>query len=645
MKLVPACFLWIVLLSGLKGQDAPIQHIPVTVFNYGEKILIQASSSAALEGMKIYFRYEGISQFQVRNMEPLEGDIFEFELDSGQFPGLFFEYYLEVRVDGENVRLPSGAPEESFSAEGASEESLPEIPAEIDLEEATRKVLFKANVNGSIQNNILGNESGDGQNDFQASGNVQIISNYNRNSLGADLDINHAYTNSPIPGENNLDLSNMMLTVGLNSHTFRAGDLNIYESEFSVSGLGRRGVEYSYDNQRTYLHIFDVNSQQPRGYDGFGIPKSGINIMGGALGYTLFNSRLKLKAVYLTGKDDPSLGVNVGVDSFYQARKGNVLAFVQEASLLNNQLSLSSEFAASQYDGNLDDDERSVSDTAWRMGGQYNWRGLSASANYRYIGKDFNPIGYQYYTNNRKSMDANLGLSLKAVNINGTYVYEKDNVEEDPSEYQTSNQSANLNFMWSVNEKLSVNFALSRGKQNTTGGSGVFLFMQDSLSHQVSGNINYIIGQTANFNLSVVNVFQSSDQNPQNDMRNLTLNLGGSVRIGQRVSLMPSLGYAEMENRFTKEKQHTYNSFLTAEISFIPQVFTSSLSGSYTRNDMGPGTISTNFTVSGNLNLYTQSFIHFGNFILSLRGNYTHMKMPGFKNSYHSIQLQMDFLF
>jgi len=51
-----------------------------------------------------------------------------------------------------------------------------------------------------------------------------------------------------------------------------------------------------------------VSSQQIKGFNGFGIPKSNANVLGGAVGYKFLRDMIFLKAVYLAGKDDPNQG-------------------------------------------------------------------------------------------------------------------------------------------------------------------------------------------------------------------------------------------------------------------------------------------------------------------------------------------------
>jgi hypothetical protein len=81
-----------------------------------------------------------------------------------------------------------------------------------------------------------------------------------------------------------------------------------------------------------------------------------------------------------------------------------------------------------------------------------------------------------------------------------------------------------------------------------------------------------------------------------------------------------------------------------SEIFVWPEVASLSLTGSYMNNKI-PGGDSENLALSGNISIHLARFIHFGNFILSIRGDYSKAKMPGFSDSIFTSLLQLDFQF
>lgn len=406
-------------------------------------------------------------------------------------------------------------------------------------------------------------------------------------------------------------------------------------------------MEYVFDNQRAYFHLFDVSSQQPKGFKGFGIPESEISIIGGAVGYKFFNDKFSLKAIYLSGKDDPNQGINVGVSDFYQKRKGSVIAIVEEANLFENRLNLKAEFARSNYDEDLTDTIEAASDNAFNIGGSFSYGEtgiITIGANYKYIGKEFNSIGYQYFTNDRKGLETNFGFTFKRLNLTANYIMEQDNVKNDPSANTTKNRNVRVNLSLGFSDKVSLNLGYRRDKQDTYKEEKK-TSLQDSLTNEFTGGLNFIFSQSVSLNITLTNSLLSSENNPQSDSSTLTLNLGGSFYAGEIFSLTPSFSYSKIKNKFTNEETLTYNSFITSEIAFIPRVFSIFFSGSYNRTELAPDNISSIFDLSGGFNFYLDKLIKIGSVILSLTGNYKYMDTAGITDSDYSLLFKCDFSF
>ncbi len=621
-----------------------IQHTPFVRFTHGEKIEIRGTVSGEVEWMRFYFRYEGLNQFQVREMSK-ENGTFVFELDTSILLSLQFEYYLSAKVKDKIINYPADAPSMTVKVTGESKEPLPEIPQEFPSpEEEEKKFKLPLSVNGSVQSRIAQKEEVEGEKKTNASGNLRVFHSYQKEgAFSFDFDSNFNYTNTPVEGDKSFDLSNMMLALLKDNHTLRAGDININESEYTVSGLGRRGMEYIFDNQKVYFHLFDVSSQQPKGFKGFGIPKSNISILGGAIGYRFFNDKVSLKAIYLSGKDDPSQGVNTGSSPYYQSRKGNVMSIVEETKLFENKLNLKAEFAKSKYDGDLTDDIGAQSDNAYNLGAGFNYGGLSIGANYRYTGKDFNPIGFQSFTSDRKGYEALAGFTKGIMNLTGSYIFERDNVKGDPSQLTTKNGAGNLSLAFTFSPKVSLNLGYKRSKQKTlqneTEVSG-----QDYLTNEYSSSLTLNLNESSSLNLALTNSTLSSKSSPESETSALTFNIGGAFRKGERLTLNPMIGYSKTLNKFTNEKNLNYNTLLTGEIAFIPKVFSLIFSSSFNRSETSTSATDT-FDTTGGLNLYLDKLIKFGSIILSVKGGYNLNKVDEEKIADYKIFFQLDFSF
>jgi hypothetical protein len=646
-------FVWALwTAAGLVAPQLPgaarlrLEHTALMSFKRGEKVIISAKAPGA-RWVRVFFRYPGVEKFQVRKMDKKENNDFSYAIDSREITGASFDYYLEGESNGEVAFWPSGAPVSFLSVAGEGGGDIPPIPADLPPPEAPKAAVnWPVNLTGTAQAALYENEESAVPRDTQGAGNVHVAANYQKDGLGVVFDSNLSYSNTPVRGERNFDLSNMALAVTRNGHSLKAGDVNITESEFTIQGFGRRGLEYAYSGASGSVHIFDINSQQPRGFDGFGVPKAALSILGGAVGYKFFKDAVSLKAVYLAGKDDPRLGANVGEAYFNAgARKGSVMSLIEETSLFQNKLVLGGEFARSRFDGNLADESGSQADNAWRLGGTFRSGIFQAGGIYRYIGKAFNPIGFQYFTGDRRAIEGNVGLAGGAFSLMGGFAVAKDNVKRDPSLDTTEIRNGNLNFMWSVSPKVSVSLGYQANGQDTTRDQGDPFFPQDSRTNQVSGALTLMPSSSVNLNFQVANSDVSSKTSPQGNNRGLNLTLGGAFRAGEILSISPSLGYSNARNKFSGEKQLAVNAFVAAELSILREWLSTSFQGGYNRADNGSMGISEQTSLSGLVNFHLKKLIKVGTVILSIRGNYGRTKMPGYAKTISSALAQCDFSF
>jgi hypothetical protein len=627
-------------------SSVQIEHNPVLSFTHGERIRIQVRVQAELEWLRFFYRSEGVQEFQVRNLEKREDGTYEYEFDTNELPGLQFEYYLEAKTKEGPVYSPPLGPKEPYIAVGQSLEPLPEVPPEVSSPaEESKKFRLPVALTGSIQAMLKEDEEAEQSRKDLASGNLRVFTNYTRDNFNLGVDTNFNYSNVPLAGEKEFDLSNMMVSASKGSHALKAGDININETEFTVAGFGRRGLDYAFNDRKLYIHIFDVSSQQLKGFNGFGIPNATANVLGGAVGYKFLRDMIFLKAIYLAGKDDPNQGANVGFSSFVQTRKGSVASLVEETYLLQNRLMLTGEVAQSHFDENVQDEVGSQTDLAWKVGGNVTSGIVTAGATYRSIGRDFNSVGFPYFTNDREGVEANVGLNAGRISLTGSYVASSDNVENNPASETTSDQNGNANLMWSISDKASLALGYSMNKQNTSFEQGDSPFLQDSLTNQFSGAFNLNFGQAANISFQVSNSDLSSTNYPQNENTNLSLNLGGAFRAGNWFNLSPTFGYGKMRNKFTQEEMLNYTSFLSGEVAFWPQLLSVSFTGSFLRTESAVLGNSDNLNTGINLNLYLDKLIKVGTAVVSLKGNYTTTKMMGISESFYTALVQCDFSF
>lgn len=579
-----------------------------------------------------------------------ENSVYVFDFDTALLPQLEFEYFLEAKKGDATIHFPQNAPQESLFALGESEDALPEIPEDLPHpgeEERRFRLPLSIGVNGNVETQIKEKTVLPDAEKTNANGNVRIFRNISKGDFQTDINSNFSYSNLPFDSEKQIDLTNMSVAVTKAGHTIKVGDIDVYESEFSMTASGKRGIDYTFNNTRAYLHLFDVNSQQLKGFNGFGLPKPDTHILGGIAGYSFFQDTLSLKTIYISGKDDPSRGENVGYSPYYQSRKGDVIALRKEGSYFKRRLNVRAEFARSNFDGDLEDQTDAVSDNAYRVEGDVSFGKtavITARGNYQNVGKEFNSIGQQYTTNNQKGYEANLGFSFKGFNLSAVYSANQDNVNNDPSEYTTDIQSLGGNMSLNIASKVSVNLGYRRDKQDSSI-EDVEAFSQDSLTEGYNGSVMVFLSQSVNLNFSCTKAEMSSVNNPYSNSSTLSLNLGGSVRAGKFLMLNPSLGYSKMLNRYTNEETTTYNSFLTAEIAIVPRVFSINISGSFNRMDPSFSGISDNLSLQSGLMVYLDKLIKIASLVLSINGSYQYSKMPGFSDNNYRIFFSTDISF
>jgi len=485
---------------------------------------------------------------------------------------------------------------------------------------------------------------------FPAAGNVRVF--FMPSAQGAfniNLDSNFSYCNTPQPGDKPFDLSNLNLAVMIASHTLRAGDITLAESEYSVQGYGRRGFEYAFDNQKAYLHLFTVNSQELKGFQGFGWPRSGTALLGGAAGYRILREALTLKALYVSGQDNPSLGANVGMPEElpgYTGRRGQVLAVTEETRLWSNLLSFKGEFAHSRCDADLSDQAGPLPGNAFTLGAGLASGVLTAGLTYRSVGRDFNSIGLPALAANRSGLEATVGLSRDILNLTGSFTAQRDNVGNDPASSTTSNLDGSLNLSLAVSPKVQFVLGYRLGRQNTDPGPSPAL-VQDSATNEFSGSLNLMMGESSSLALTTVFSKLDSQAAPETAGSTLTINMAGALRAGNWLSLSPTLGISTQKETFSAKRTDTLSLGTVGEVFFLPQAWSLFLSGSYTLSKMpgAGGADSMALDLNSGFNIYLNQLLKVEGLLLAIKGQFLSNESLGVRTTNWRALAQCDLSF
>jgi hypothetical protein len=476
-------------------------------------------------------------------------------------------------------------------------------------------------------------------------GNVQIgFEAGDPGKLGLRIDSNFSLTNVPPPTGDSVNLSNMMISLTAGSHALRMGDLNINESEYTSFGLGRRGIEYAFDNRKLYLHAFDVSSQQIQGFSGFGVPARAVSLLGGAAGFRLFGEAMSFRAVFVTGRDDPSRAANAAASSYLRPRKGDAWSILQETSLFRNALRLKAEFARSSYDADTEDGVKEATDGAWSAGANLTLGPMSIGAVYRFVGRSFNSIGLQYLANDRRGGDVNILLAKGPLSFQGQVTTQRDNVEDDPERPTTDGLNGNASLNLALGSKLSLSAGFRVSGQESRQGTAEAV-LQDMATNEVSGGFNWMASSAVSLNVTLTRSSLSSETNPTGDLQGMTLNVGGSLRAGETLMLAPTFGLTRSKNLATGGVDTTLNAFLNGEIFFVPRVLSLLVSGSFNRMAMAVVSVNKAVDVTGGINFYLGKLIKVNSLLLTVRGSYRRSEYGGLPITDTRIFGQTDFAF
>ncbi len=622
--------LWLQAPVGLGQETAPqIGHVPPAGFVWGSPVEIRARVPGESTGVNFYYKQPGVEQFQVRALAKAEDGSYVLSFDTAALTEMTFTYYLEVIKGETKILFPAGAPKELLTVMGKGQ-AAPSIPQDIPTPQAEEaKFQFPVSLAGSTQAKVYSALDTPGADATQTSGNARIAVDYRMGQrYGLSLDSNSAYAQTPPQGVNHLSLSNLKASATKGNHVLRLGDLDLNESEYSIFGLSRRGMEYVYDDQTLYVRGFMVSSQQVKGFEGFGVPTSSVRILGGVAGYKLWNNTVSLKALYLAGKDDPNQGVNVGASPFLGAREGSVAAIVEETHLLQQALNLRFEIAKSSYDGNLTDEQGRATDYAYQLGADFRRGSFNGTAKYKHIGKDFNSIGLQFISNDREGLEANLGFMSGKVSLQGMYMNERDNVDHDPARCITKSQNGQLMGTLTLSTTLVLNAGLRLSGQDTVN-SGYRSLLQDSVTHETTAGLVWTPWTSTSLNCTLVDSDIASKNNPASDTRALTVNTALSYRAGQVWTICPTFTWSRSVYSGMDVTCVSINANVMTELLFWPQTMSLAVYGTGNRTEMPGAGPSKLLNLTAALNLQVGNLIKFKTITLSLRGSYNQMTMAG----------------
>lgn len=544
----------------------------------------------------LYYRTEGVKKFQIRKMGPGEDGQISIQLPVENLYGKNIEYFImEEKANHRSSISPT------YTIAGFTRKESPDLYF-VDSQPASSETAKKdplLNFNGSISTSRQIYDEENKEDYYTANGNFRAYKNINKPEYQLDIDTNFTHMDPRKKEEpyreGLINLTNMIVRFKKNIHQLEMGDLSINQSEFTASGLNRRGLRYAMTGKKMFFNTFWTNAEQKTKFDGFGIPPSSASIFGAVAGIDL-NQKFKIQGLFMTGKDNLDSLTVASVENPF--RDGNMFSIQSDLNLFKNHFQLLGEWAESQFGSAATAETASQnrkSDTAWRAVTNFNYGAISFNTDYKKIGSQFNSIANLFLQNDREGLTSNLMCTIKTFSWGVNYLDQKNYLTStiQPMLHQ-KRIGTNLNWVigthWRVGGEFSrdnLDYDQSTGLQ--TGGSDMNTLNYSSTFGYMSGSngVTLTLGKT--------------------ESQTFTSNFSGSVafnlKFGQILSLGPTYSYQNNKNLTDNSTSKIQNVYFNSELMFIPQLFSLTLSGSYMIND-NQGNRSTNGSVNANLNFF-----------------------------------------
>ncbi len=585
----------------------------------------------------LFFRLEGEEGFQALTLAAREGRL------QGTLPafdrGGRLQYFLALRGAGEPTLLPAGAPEVLAGLD------LPAAPATPPATVSPHR--FPVQLEGSLEQ-VLGRfPSVPGERIRFATGQVRLGYQFEEDGQSFSLDARVSYLDNPPTGTSRWSLAELRSRYGHGGHTVQAGDLMVQESEFSIGGAARRGLDYSYQGAALTAHAFAVNSERLQGFRGMVWPEPGIRVYGGALGYSWFAGGLKSKLVLVAGSDDPSRAAGIGFLPFFRVREGTTAAWTLEANLPALGLNLAGEWARSRFDADTTGSSQPLLDDAWRLGGAWQARGFSVRAGYREVGRDFGSVGLPVLATDRHAFEGGLGYSAGAWSLNLNAQDERNNPDGNPLETRSRNAVRGLDLRYAFLPNASLRFGATRSEQISVGAVNALIPFASSTRKGGSMGLDWTFSALGMFSLNAQLERLRSLGAMDAAGRSETCSLALALTWPDRLRLAPNLSLSRTLDELTGLQTRNASAFLGATATFVPGLLSLVLNGGWNRLELSDGTVLATSSGDGALQWQIDRFLAkaFGRgaCMLALRGRY--LRRLDLPNSDRRVSITLNFAF
>lgn len=599
-------------------------------------LIIQLSNIPAGKQFYIYYRTNKGVSYQVRKMKPAEEGKAIYRLETGALYGKDLEYFIVEAGASSSETITPVFTVNNFTGLESPEVYFQETPPAAPETPAAPKdpLFFRIGASASGAGQLIDDNEPPGH-PFDLNGNVRFYKNIFKEKYQFDFDSNFSYTHHPMEGEEKINLSNMAVKFKTGVHSVELGDLSISGTEFTTSYLNRRGLFYQMESKLLFLSGFFANSQQKKGFDGFGLPPSGAFLFGAVAGFNL-GSIAKFRGMFLTGEDNLDSKTAVGTEPPF--RKGDLFSVWGEWNVYKTNLTLKGEYSHSNFGKGGDAENISrETDSAWMASADGNLGPVTAHADYKKVGSHFNSIANLFLQNDWEGFTGNVSAMISSFSVTAGYTDTQTYLSSTVQPMlHTKNIISTLTWLIVGHIQIGAEFGLDNLDYDKS--SGLMTGQEDMDTIKYSATLGYISGSNS-FTLKL------GKTESKNFTSNIDFSLGLNLKFGQVFTLNPTVAYQSTENFSDSTTSKIYNAYLNSELILVGNFLTLTFTGSWTHNDNAVAK-STTLSAQGNLNvslakLFNQKIQP----TLSLRGKFDSYKYGETVTDNLSLYLQADIAF
>jgi hypothetical protein len=463
--------------------------------------------------------------------------------------------------------------------------------------------------------------------DSKVEGNLRSDSKIREGAWESTFNTNIRYfdQNLPVmmPMQKGFDVANWIFNTSYAKDNLRLkasiGDVQVNETQYTAFNLARKGGVFNFQYDNIQLSTFSVQSQQFYGLKGIGIEGSlDDHIVGASGGISLFDKKLEVKTVYVTGGEP---GDSFGISTSGGSKKGDVIGFLLKSDFFQNKMKTEFETAFSDYDPDDADEFGSKSDKAYKLKVDGNLGMYNYEAFYEYIGRDFAVVGNQMIAKDKQGVSLRGGANLGVHSVNLLFTRYNDNVEDDDQFPRIVNYQGNLDYSFNGIPNLPMGVNYQKSIQDSTrepSGSYKINMYMDS----VTGRINYMIDK---FNIGFQTVYslQNDKTESNNDTTTVTCSLTSSYTL-QDIALSSGFSFNQSQYHSTDLMTDTYTINLDIRTKFLQDKGAFDVGGTYNITKANDGStdnrnLNTNFRLAYNIKGLLKGFL---NPTIALRGSY-----------------------